>query len=162
MINKTLQEKTKKNRPKSKAQKDRARQFSTKKRLNQKILIEALKLSLGNVSAACEAVGISRVTYYEYLKSEDFKTEVDSIEEGNLDFAESKLRELMNGVMLIDAEGGVYQDRPNPTAIIFFLKTKGKKRGYVERQELTAADGKDLIPAVVTEKIDKIWGKDAD
>jgi hypothetical protein len=29
----------------------------------------------------------------------------------------------------------------NVTAIIFYLKTQAKDRGYVERQELTGADG---------------------
>lgn len=32
-------------------------------------------------------------------------------------------------------------DKGNVTAIIFYLKTKAKDRGYVERQELTGKDG---------------------
>ena len=49
-----------------------------------------------------------------------------------LDFAESKLYELVK-------EG-------NPVATIFLLKTKGKSRGYVEKQiqEITGPDGKDI------------------
>jgi hypothetical protein len=45
-----------------------------------------------------------------------------------IDFAESQLHKQIK-------EG-------NSTATIFFLKTKGKKRGYVERQEVDVNTGK--------------------
>ena len=41
------------------------------------------------------------------------------------------------------AEGSLFDQvrKGNITAIIFTLKTIGKHRGYVERQEVTGADG---------------------
>jgi len=91
--------------------------------LKKEQLLEALTKSLGIVSTACLSVGVSRTTYYKYYNEDkDFKTLVDDISDVAIDFAESKLFDLMR-------EG-------HPTAIIFYLKTKGKKRGYVEKQEL--------------------------
>ena len=94
----------------------------------KKGLIEALEKSLGIVTTACKQVGIGRTTFYNYYKEDkDFKSQVDDIANMSLDFAESKLLE---------------QIKDNSTAAtIFYLKTKGKKRGYVERQEITGASG---------------------
>ena len=88
----------------------------------KKQIIKALEQSLGVVTVACKNVGIARVTFYEwYKKDEEFKTAVDSIEDIALDFAESQLhKQIKDG---------------NVTATIFYLKTKGVKRGYVERQD---------------------------
>ena len=94
----------------------------------KKALIEALEKSLGIVTTACKQVGIGRTTFYNYYNDDqEFKSQVDDIANMSLDFAESKLLE---------------QIKDNSTAAtIFYLKTKGKKRGYVERQEITGADG---------------------
>jgi len=90
-------------------------------------LLEALEKSLGVVTTACKQAGIARKTYYLWLeKDKAFKAAVDDIGNVALDFAESKLHKLIRD--------------ENPTAIIFYLKTKGKKRGYIERQEI-AHDG---------------------
>lgn len=45
--------------------------------------------------------------------------------------------------MLDNVESALYQQAlsGNTVAMIFFLKTQGKKRGWVERQEITGADG---------------------
>ena len=94
-------------------------------------MLEALEKSLGIVSTACKMVDISRQTHYAWLKSdEEYKKAVDSIQDGVLDFAESHLYKLVK-------EG-------NPAATIFFLKTKGKKRGYIERQEIEVQEKKPL------------------
>jgi predicted DNA-binding transcriptional regulator AlpA len=101
----------------------------------KKALIDALEKSLGVVSTACKKVKISRTTFYKYLKEDPtFAKEVKEIEDVALDFAESQL---FNQIK----EG-------NTTATIFYLKTKGKRRGYIERQEITGADNKPIIQLV--------------
>jgi hypothetical protein len=89
----------------------------------KKQMIAALEQTLGVVTSACKIVGISRTTFYEYYKTDkDFAKAVNSIEDIAIDFAESQLHKQIK-------EG-------NSTSTIFFLKTKGKKRGYIERVEL--------------------------
>lgn len=83
---------------------------------NKKKLLE--KLSLGyRVTKACKEIGISRITYYRWLKEDDeFRKEINYIEENALDFVESSLfKQIKNH---------------NTKATIFYLKTKGKSRGY--------------------------------
>ena len=89
----------------------------------KRAMVEALEKSLGIVTTACKSVGINRKTHYDWLHSdEDYKAEVESIEDIAIDFAESQLhKQIKDG---------------NPTSTIFYLKTKAKKRGYIERQEI--------------------------
>jgi hypothetical protein len=90
----------------------------------KKAMIEALKKSLGIVTTACKEVGIERQTHYNWLKDDpEYKAQVESLDDMVLDFAESKLHQSINN--------------GSDTATIFFLKTKGKKRGYIEKQEIT-------------------------
>ena len=89
----------------------------------KKGMIEALEKTLGIVSSACKMVGISRETHYRWMREdEEYKVKATEIDNMTLDFAESQLHKQI-------AEG-------NTSATIFFLKTKGKKRGYVERMEV--------------------------
>lgn len=83
----------------------------------------ALKNKRGNISEACTAANIGRNTYYQWIeKDDDFKQKAEDTQESLIDLAESKLMENI-------------EDNDN-TSIIFFLKTKGKKRGYIEKQEV--------------------------
>ena len=103
-------------------------------------MIKALTKSLGIVSTACKEVGIDRSTHYGWLKDDPiYKQSVEDISESAIDFAESKLFEKMNGVKVKRGDN-VYKNEPSDTALIFYLKTKGKSRGYVERQEVVQAD----------------------
>ena len=94
----------------------------------KKALLEALEKSLGVVTTACKQVGIDRTTFYRYYKNDSkFKAKVDELQNVALDFVESKLfNQIQND---------------NPTSTIFYLKTKGKKRGYIERQEIQHSGG---------------------
>jgi len=96
----------------------------------KKAMVQALERSLGIVSTACKTVGISRQTHYNWLDDPEYKKAVSEIGDVALDFAESHLHKLIK-------DG-------NPAATIFYLKTKGKERGYVERQEIAVAEKKPL------------------
>lgn len=106
-----------------------ARRLQTQ--LDKRRFLDILDECLGIVSYAIKRAGISRRTYYSWYKDDpEFREEVDHINEGVLDFAEDKL--------LQNIRSG------EKTSIIFYLKTKGKSRGYVERHELTGKDGAEL------------------
>lgn len=85
-------------------------------------LLKALEKSLGIVTTACKKCKCSRKTFYQYYNEDkDFSLDVDSIGDAALDMAESELhKQIKDGV---------------PVSTIFFLKTKGRKRGYVEKRE---------------------------
>jgi hypothetical protein len=104
---------------------------------NKKRFLEILKQSRGIISSACESVDMSRQTYYNWLAADpDFAVAVDEVQESMIDFVESKLMQKINGIECMTDKGDVYELPPSDTAIIFFLKTKGKKRGYVEKSEI--------------------------
>lgn len=87
---------------------------------NKQKFLEALNASYGIIAEACEAMHIGRSTFYRWYKSdEEFKEQVDNVTETQIDYVESKLiRNITAG---------------DTTAIIFYLKTKGKARGYSEK-----------------------------
>lgn len=94
--------------------------MSNKSNQLKKRLLESLEKNLGHVTEACKAAGISRKTFYKYKKEDpEFKKKVKEIEEIQIDFVESKLIQNIK--------------KGDKTSIIFYLKTKGKHRGYYER-----------------------------
>jgi len=96
--------------------------------IKKESLLKSLEQSLGVVTVACKKADIPRSTYYKWLKEDEaFAIEVRDIENVALDFAESQLHKQIAA--------------DSTAATIFYLKTKGKKRGYVERQEITGAEG---------------------
>lgn len=103
----------------------------TKTDTTKKAMLQALEKSLGVVTTACKNVGISRETHYKWLREDDsYKESVDDLVNVALDFAETQLHKQIS--------------KGNPTSTIFYLKTKGKNRGYVERQEIQHDGGEGL------------------
>lgn len=109
---------------------------------HKRAMLDALEKSLGVVTAACKAVGIGRTTHYLWMQEDaEYKAAVEALSDVALDFAESQLhKQIKDG---------------NSTATIFFLKTKGKKRGYIERQEVEVASGKMFQIEVLGEDSDQ-------
>ena len=98
-----------------------SRQNSTA--LKKKAMIEALEKTLGVVTTAAKMIGIERTTHYKWMENDaEYKANVDDVQNVVLDFAESALHKMV--------------ENHNPAATLFLLKTKGKKRGYIERQEI--------------------------
>lgn len=95
-------------------------------------MLVALEKCLGVVTDACNAVGIARKTHYEWYNNDpEYKSAVDELKDVALDFAVSALHRLIqNG---------------DTAATIFYCKTQGKRRGYIERQELTGNEGQPII-----------------
>ena len=101
-------------------------------------MLKALKTSLGVVTAACDAVDIDRSTHYQWLKDDPLYSEkVAGLADVALDFVETQLfKQIQAG---------------DNAPTIFFLKTRGRDRGYIEK----APDNSDNI-ALVAAKLDKL------
>jgi len=100
--------------------------------IKKEALLQALENSLGVVTEACKQTKTPRSTYYKWLKEDRvFRYAVRDIENIALDFGESQLHQQIK-------DG-------NTSATIFFLKCRGKRRGYVERSELDLTSGDEPI-----------------
>ena len=140
--------------------------MATQSNTLKKAMIEALQKSLGIITTAAKSVGIDRGTHYKwYRKDKKYRASVDDISERSLDFAESKLHQLIAGIVLPETKVFVVQGKkgketlvhegqkhypPDSTATIFFLKCKGKRRGYVEKQEVVISGNLSLSDLPIT------------
>ena len=96
------------------------------KEISKEAFIIAYKENFGNITISCEAAGVGRGQYKSWCENDpEFRKRLAEIEpeEIMLDFGEQKLMERIA--------------RGDTLATMFLLKTKGKRRGYVERQEVS-------------------------
>lgn len=110
---------------------------SKKRELKALKIITAIKESKGLLTMAARKSGIGYTTLWRY--TQDFPSVRQAVEESKesmVDFAEGKLFEKIS--------------KGNTASIIFYLKTQGKRRGYIERQEISGEGGEPLIPPVAS------------
>ena len=99
-------------------------------------MIDAIVKHKGILAAAARELKCSRTTVYTYIKKyPTIKHAYIEANETNKDFVEGKLMQSIDG--------------GNVTAMIFFLKTKARDRGYVERYGLDANINVASTPAAV-------------
>ena len=92
-------------------------------RVTQKQIMLSLQKNGGFITQTAKDIGVTyQAVWLRINRNEKLKAAYDEIREGYLDFAESKLIAQVR-------EGNI-------AAICFFLKCQGKRRGYVEKQEL--------------------------
>jgi cell division protein YceG involved in septum cleavage len=95
------------------------------KDITKEAFIIAYRENFGNITIACHACGISRTMYQNWMKNDnEFKKALAEIEpeELMLDWGEHKLMERIT--------------KGDTLATMFLLKTKGKRRGYIEKTEV--------------------------
>lgn len=94
------------------------------KRLTSQQVLAALEHAGGIRSEAAKLLGCARETLSRYLtRHPELAQDLEAIEEASLDLAESKLLELIR--------------KGDGSAIRFYLRCKGKGRGWVQGQELS-------------------------
>lgn len=82
----------------------------------QELYLQSLENSLGIISVALRVSGVEKDEYISWLDNKEFTRRLELVSETSIDYVENKLLGLIN--------------KGDLSAIQFFLKTKGKKRGY--------------------------------
>jgi len=99
---------------------------------------DAITKAGGFISIACKSLGCTRKTIYNYMeKYPEIKEVVSDIREHYLDIAEASLiQKVKDG---------------NTPELLFYLKTIGKTRGYIEKQQLDLQSGDNKINKIEIE-----------
>jgi len=107
---------------------------------------KALKAANGLFSVAAKTLGVTPQAVAKRIKTnKPLKEYVEALLERELDFVESKLMTQINN--------------DNLTAIIFYLKCKGKKRGYVEKETELIIDNSKTVFVAPEMSTEESWKK---
>jgi len=94
----------------------------------------------GNVTATATQFGVTRQALYTFIEAHELQAVLEEARETLVDMAESALAVAVN--------------ERAPWAVIWTLKTQGKKRGYVERVENEPVGEAKMVIRVVYENRD--------
>ena len=118
-------------------------------RVTDEMVAAALQATGGFMALAAQRLGCSYKTVQRRVSgSTKLQAKLAEICDCKLDVAEAALMKAVR-------DGAAW-------AVCFYLKCKGKQRGYVERQEVTGKDGAPIISAVdmPESELDKIINGD--
>lgn len=116
-------------------------------------MIEALRAAGGVIAVAARAIGCDRNTVYAYMgRYSTVKDAYDEANETNLDVAEAGLMAFVRGQVTENGERRTVDDRVRLDATKYYLRTKGRTRGYGDRMEVTGEDGGAIRIERVNEK----------
>ena len=117
--------------------------------LRKRAMIEALETTMGIVSRASALCGVTRASHYLWLQEDPvYKEAFDDVSEMQLDFGEGALFDKMK-------EGSTAE-------IIFFMKCKGKSRGYTEKEIEKPVEVNVNLAVADTSDIARFLGVDED
>jgi hypothetical protein len=86
-------------------------------------MLESLEIHKNIVTLSAKAAGIARETHYDWMRKDaEYAEKVNALNDTAIDWVENKLYQLI--------ESG------DTTATIFYLKSKGRQRGFNERIQL--------------------------
>lgn len=112
------------------------------KKIDKQDFIDTYKDCGGKITAVCKHLRISRDCFYDNLrKYEEVALMVDLAENELVDTLEQTALAMATGKAKTRIENGKtvfdgFEVRPNQELLMFMLKAKGKKRGYVDKQEV--------------------------
>ena len=123
-------------------------QYSEEEKLR---FLDVLRRKGFNVSAACKAMSIPRTTFYAWRRDQWFDDQINEALEEEIDEAEEMHRWLRKGIPRVEqgADGITrvvgWIKEPDRQALEFFLRTKGRGRGWGEVLEQQQIQGKVVI-----------------
>lgn len=103
-----------------------------KSQQNKKLALEGMVRFRCIIYKACQYAGINRTTFYDYYRDDqDFKAAIDELSEAQIDEMEDSLSK---------------KTKVDTVANIFWLKCKGRKRGWNERLGIDINPESSMVP----------------
>lgn len=112
------------------------KKLGRKPKLDPELVAATLTELRGNVAEVAKRFNVARSSVHQLINNRSsLQVVIHDAREGMKDAAENSLYKAV--------------EKGEAWAVCFYLKTQAKDRGYIERRELTGADGQKLSPLVI-------------